>query len=478
VSDPLALLPLALAARGGRVGAYEAQQLVAAGFTLLRRCAPLVRTLEGRRAAILLGPGHAYLVALAASDGRGAVLINPLAAPPEIAYQLADANVGAVFTDSALAAKLPDGVPRVLLDDAPARALWIADATRAIDLGTHTGFPLEGDPDAPGRDEEAAIVYTSAMAGVPLGAILTHRNLLANARSTLQAMGVDTGAVSIALLPLAHLFGLTVTHNAALLAGGRVVPLARFKPPRALDLLEQEPITFLVAVPAVFAGLLLAAERSSGRIHAPSLAVCICGGAPLAPELQDRWLDATGVELRQGYGLTEAGPVCLFNDVSAPNRPGTLGRPLPSVRVTIRDAETGRETQTGEPGEICVAGENVFRGYVSGGADGLGWWGEWLRTGDAGVMTADGSVRFLGVIKSMFTRNGFNIYPRELERVVGRMPNVERVQVRAIPDTLRENEIALDLVGAVDVAGVRSWCEEHLATYKQPNVIRVEAGQR
>ena len=184
MSDPLALVPLAAAARGGRVDAHGAAELVAAGITLLQRCAPLVKALDGRRAAILLPTSPAFLTALAASDGRGAVLINPLAAPAEVAYQLADANVGAVFTIAALEDKLPPGFARVLLDEAPARArALIAGQDRTVDLGAHFGLDLEGAGDAPGRDEEAAIVYTSAMAGTPLGAILTHRNLLANARA-------------------------------------------------------------------------------------------------------------------------------------------------------------------------------------------------------------------------------------------------------------------------------------------------------
>src|SRR3954470_13331263 len=125
MSDPLALLPLALAAGNGRIRAagsdteYESQQLVAAGLTLLQRSAPLVRALAGRRAAILLPTSPQFLVALAAGEGRGAVLGNPLAAVSEVAFQLGDANVGAVFTNAALAPRVPEHVARVLLDDAP-----------------------------------------------------------------------------------------------------------------------------------------------------------------------------------------------------------------------------------------------------------------------------------------------------------------------------------------------------------------------
>jgi fatty-acyl-CoA synthase len=150
-----------------------------------------------------------------------------------------------------------------------------------------------------------------------------------------------------------------------------------------------------------------------------------------------------------------------------------LGSALPGVKVSIRDPHTGHELAAGEEGEICVAGPNVFRGYLTGGEDGLGRWGEWLRTGDAGAMTEDGLVQFLGVIKLMFTRNGFNIYPRELERAVKRMPGVADVRVRAVPDPLRENDIALEVTGHVAASDVKRWCEQELSSYKQPSTIDI-----
>ncbi|MDE3053266.1 MAG: AMP-binding protein [Gemmatimonadota bacterium] len=479
MSDPLALLPLAAAAGGGSINEIPATRLVAAGLTLLQRCAPLVRALDGRRSAILLPAGPAFLTALAASDGRGAVLINPLAAPAEIAMQLADANVGAVFTVAPLAARLPAGVPRVLLDDAPRAARYAAGGdSREVDLGSHHGLALEGAPGAEGRDEEAAIVYTSAMAGRPLGAILTHRNLLANAWSTVKAVQQSADHHVLALLPFAHLFGLTVTGIAPLLAGARVTTMDRFNPARAAELLAAGGVTEVVGVPAIFAVLLAAGERRRAGVGA--LRVCICGGAPLAPELQERWFDVTGVELRQGYGLTEAAPVCLFNRPDRPNARGTMGTAFPDVEVTVRAPSAGGggvtpELPRGESGEICVRGANVFRGYVSGGEAGLAVRGGWLYTGDRGAMAADGTVAFRGVLKAMFTRNGFNIYPEEIRRAVGELAGVREVVVRAVPEPTREHDIALDVRGTVTADDVRAWCESRLSGYKQPVAVVVDA---
>jgi long-chain acyl-CoA synthetase len=494
VSDPLALLPLALAAGGGRIGAagsdevLEAQQLVAAGLTLLQRSAPLVRALSGRRSAVLLPTSPAFLTALAASEGRGAVLVNPLASAAEIEYQCVDANVGAVFTTTSLASRVPSGMPLVLLDDAPRTARVVTpDRTHDVDLGSHHGLRIEGDRDVRGRDEEAVIVYTSAMRGKPLGAILTHANMLANARSCVVATNQTASDDVLALLPYSHLFALTVTCGAPLLVGARVRTMERFNPARAAELLVSG-VTEVVGVPGVFGAMLAAIERRGIDLRDSALQLCICGGAVLPVELQDRWADVTGVELRQGYGLTEAAPVCLFNRTDRPNVRGALGLPFPGVDVAIMppaqytaraDSQVSSDVAPlgdGVPGEICVRGENVFAGYVGGSSEGLPRRGDWLCTGDEGVRNPDGTVRFLGLLKPMFTRNGFNIYPREIERVVRELAGVRDAEVNAIPDPTRENEIRLRVVGDVSVDAVKQWCESRLSAYKQPSVVEIDDG--
>ena len=407
MSDPLALLPMAMAAGGGRVNEHEAGQLVAAGFTLLQRSAPLVRALGGRRAAILLPTSPAYFTALAASDGRGAVLIDPLASPGYVAFQCADANVGAVFTLSSFMPRVPPGMTVVLLDDAPRRARVIAQGvSRLVDLGSHHGLSLEGERDAPGSDEEAAVVYTSPSRGTSLGAVLTHANLLASARACVQVSGGTADDHVLALLPFARLFGLTVTGVAPLLAGAHVTTMDRVDPVRVTEALACG-ITHLVGVPAVFRVLLGAMERRPASVSLGTLRVCVCGGGALTVELQERWANATGVELRQGYGVTEASPVCLFNDVAHPNVRGTLGRPLPGVEIAILPVTGSVTAGTPAPGsamtpvadgitgEICVRGANVFGGYLGHRDGGRALRDEWLHTGDVGSMNPDGTVTLL-----------------------------------------------------------------------------------
>jgi long-chain acyl-CoA synthetase len=238
----------------------------------------------------------------------------------------------------------------------------------------------------------------------------------------------------------------------------------------------------------VFNAMLSAIERRGVDLRDSALRVCICGGAALSVELQDRWADVTGVELRQGYGLTEAAPVCLFNRVDRPNVRGTLGVPFPRVEVEIMPPASYTECDAvdtpsqvapldvGMPGEICVRGENVFSGYVGGSRDGLPKRGDWLCTGDAGVRDAGGTIRFLGLLKPMFTRNGFNIYPREIESAVCELPGVRSAEVTPIPDPAKENDIRLRVVGAVTEDEVRSWCGMRLSAYKQPSVIEIASG--
>ncbi len=476
MSDSSTLLPLAAAAGGGFIDGLPASQLVAAGFTLLQRSARLVRALRGKRAAVLLNSGPHFLTALAASDGRGAVLINPLAAPAEVAYQIADADVGVVFTSRSLMSKLPPGVPYVLLDNAPRSATTHFDgAEAAVDLGSHVGLSVEVDEAAPGRDEEAAIVYTSAMAGRPLGAVLTHHNLLANARQTVAALGYSASDHCLAALPFAHLFGFTVTLIAPMISGSRVTTMARFNPLAAVELLRTGGITEIFGVPAMFTAMLTAIERTGGSLASPSLRLSGCGGAVLPLEIQERWFEATGLELRQGYGLTEASPVCLFNRVSLPNQRGTLGVAFPGCEISIRDPEHHKELPDDVSGEICIRGETVFRGYLRNGESGLSVRDGWLGSGDRGVKDANGTVTFLGLIKDMFTRNGFNVYPKEIERVVGEMPDVRSVNCFAIPEPSRENDVGIVVSGPVTEGNLRLWCESRLAVYKQPSVIRIVA---
>lgn len=241
--------------------------------------------------------GSAFLVALGASEGRGAVLINPLCAPLEIANQLADANVGAVFTTAALAHGLPPGLSHVLLNDAPRHARVIAGGEhRDVDLGAHFGLALEGDPDVPGRDEEAVIVYTPPKSGGRLAAALTHRVLLHNARAAAAETGMTASDRMLAVLPFTDQFGLTLTLIAPLLAGAQVEPAERLEPEWAARRLRSGEITLFAGFRETYLAMLDELDRQGAAKLPPALRLCLCGG-PLDSELKDRWEERTGVKL-------------------------------------------------------------------------------------------------------------------------------------------------------------------------------------
>jgi long-chain acyl-CoA synthetase len=358
----------------------------------------------------------------------------------------------------------------------PAAASADADQVMAAEAVVQAADAILADELALGGDREAAVIYTSAVNGWARGARLTHRSLGANLAAVMEAMQIGEGDLVVTLLPLIHAFGLTVTLNAPLAAGATVLPVERFHPVRLLELLKETQATVLCGVPAMYMAILAAAERRGVPRH--SVKAAICGGAPLPEEVSARWEATFGIPLREGYGLTEASPVCLFNRLDRPNRRGTMGYPFPGVSVTIRD-ERGDVLPTDTVGEICVAGENVFAGYVGeGGRNVEDFHGEWLRTGDLGSMSQDGAVTFHGCLKPMFTRSGFNIYPAEIERVLLEDPRIAAVTVEAVPDAAKENDIALTIRPAPGAAlaedDVRHLCQSRLAAYKQPSTITID----
>lgn len=255
MSDPLALLPFALAAGGGRLDDHDAASLVAAGVTLLQRSAPLVRALDGRLSACLLPPSSAALVALAASVGRGVVVLDPTATPEMIRRDLEAHRVGAVFTLDRYRERVPPSLPMVLLDEAP-RSARVHDRpgerVMTVDLGSHHGLPLEGSRDAEGLAE--LCVQATPSRRSPLMA-WSHRDLLSNARRTARAWSLTPMDRLLALLPFQRLDERLAAEAATLLMGGRVERVTGFSPRHVADGLSVRDTTVLIGTATVFAAL-------------------------------------------------------------------------------------------------------------------------------------------------------------------------------------------------------------------------------
>ena len=234
MSDPLSLVPFALGAREGVIDGWPVRQLVAAGVGALRGSAPLVRALAGKRSAILLPPGPLVFTAMAASDGRSALLLDPRVPVDE--EVLADAEVGAVFTTDALQRLVPLEVARVLLDEAPRAAIYV-DAGRhvAIDLTVHEGLALGGDPDASGSNEEMLLAPS---ADGEHWTAQTHRSLLARARASIVAAGLVASDHVLVLRDATDAGVLAAGEMASLLAGARVTTADPRNASRTLEHLE------------------------------------------------------------------------------------------------------------------------------------------------------------------------------------------------------------------------------------------------
>jgi acyl-CoA synthetase (AMP-forming)/AMP-acid ligase II len=303
LSNPLALLPIALAAAGGRVNGTLAASAVAAGFTLLQRSAAVVRALAGRRSAILLPPSSAVLTALAASDGRGAVLLPASADTETLGSMLEAADVGAIFTTASLAAQLPPSERAVaLLDDAPRSATVVARGIETVvDLGSHFGLDLEGEEDD-GSDEECMISYAST----PQRRVYSHRDLFTLARFAVDATSLNNSGHALALMSPDHVEAFALSYAGPLLAGARVSTMEKFDADEAARLIADDGISHVSADAAMYAALADAVERRGGGAPPSALRVCVCLGAAPTSVLHDRWHRLTGIELRAAHGIEDA----------------------------------------------------------------------------------------------------------------------------------------------------------------------------
>ncbi|MEP7381646.1 MAG: AMP-binding protein [Gemmatimonadota bacterium] len=308
MSDPLSFLPLALAGANGAIDGFDCRQLVASGVALLQRAAPLVRALHGRRAAILLPASPQFLIALSASAGRSALLLDPELDSASIGAALRSANVGAVFTVGRLGSRLPVDVPQVLLDESPSRAEWRGRGdSRVIDLSLHAGLQLEGDPEVEGADEDVVSLPGSAFAPAFPSRDLRHRDLMSCARATARSGRLGPRDHALTLTSACNEFGLVVGILAPLLGGGRVSTGRREEIGALVDRVEGEGVSTIVAEPSTYAAIADALDRRARPLDAPVLQHCIAGGCTVDPALAARWLTVSPVPLVQGDVRTSDG---------------------------------------------------------------------------------------------------------------------------------------------------------------------------
>ena len=445
--------------------------------------------LPGERVALLVPNVPQFSVAYFGCHYAGApvVPLNVLLSAEEIAFQLSDSGAAALVVWEDFAARATEAAVRVPgcrhvvvargdLGDlsAPAGAHNLTDLVLSSE-------PVTSVPPTAG-DDTAVVLYTSGTTGRPKGAELTHDNVVSNATTCgRQVFPLGSDTVALVALPLFHAFGQTVMHNAVLQAGGTLVLLPRWDPGRAFELIERHRVTFFGGVPTMYVSLLN--HPSAATADVSSLRLCVSGGAPLPVELMAAVDRRFGVDVLEGYGLSETSPVATFNLPGRPKRPGSIGLPIPGVQLRLVDEDGGVVTEPGTPGEIEVRGPNVMKGYLGDAEATAGAMHDgWFRTGDIGTRDADGYYRVVDRRKDMILRGGFNVYPREVEDVLHAHPAVVEAAVVGVPDARHGEEVVAFVVLAAGArsagtgpaaAGIRRLCRERLAAYKYPRRIEV-----
>jgi long-chain acyl-CoA synthetase len=288
-------------------------------------------------------------------------------------------------------------------------------------------------------NDVAVLQYTGGTTGTPKGAMLTHANVHVNCQQgAAWAPNLVPGQErTLAALPFFHVFAMTAVMNFALAQGAELVIMPRFVLDDAMALITKTKPTVMPGVPTMFIAMLNHPKLASFDLS--SLKFCLSGGAPLPVEVKEKFERLTGCKVVEGYGLSEASPSVTCNPVDGPVKEGSIGQPLPGTIVSLRDlGDPSKEVVLGEKGEICIKGPQVMKGYWKRPEETANQMvGEYLRTGDVGIMDEEGFIFIVDRIKDLIICSGYNVYPRRIEEAIYEHPAVEEVTVIGIKDEYR-----------------------------------------
>jgi malonyl-CoA/methylmalonyl-CoA synthetase len=451
----------ALIVPGGPTLSYADLERAAAAMSIALASRGVVR---GDRVSFLLEKSPLVVVLAHACLRLGAVL-HPL---------------NTSYTDAEIAGLLADAEPRLLVGDTP-DALRLAPLARTA-AAAFTSIddlcaPVPGKAPpvaAVSRDDTAAILYTSGTTGRPKGAMITHANLVDNARALAKVWRLTPDDVLLHALPVFHAHGLLAALNSMLIAGGSVLFLPRFEAREVIAALPSA--TVMMGVPTFYARLLKEPDIASAMQH---MRVLISGSAPLPLELAAEFHRITGKTLIERYGTTEAAIITAVPPHTK-DRTGWVGWPLPGIELRLIDE--GKSRTTNGIGVLETRGHNVFRGYWrNDAADKEAFCeGKWFNTGDIAEIDAEGCVRLLGREKDLIITGGLNVYPKEIETVLDTLPGVETSAVFGVshPDFGEAVVAAIETKpGATfDENALIAGAREKLAAYKTPKRILAVPG--
>jgi long-chain acyl-CoA synthetase len=458
----------------------------------------------GARVAIMLPNVLQYPVIMAGilRAGYTVVNVNPLYTPRELQHQLTDSGAEAIFVLENFATTVQQVVAQTSVKHVvvatmgdmlgglkgtivnfvvrhvkkmvPAFSLPGSVSYKQV-LSEGNGLTLQ--PAKQGHDDIAFLQYTGGTTGVSKGAILLHRNIIANVLQNEAWLQMKSGGepmVFVAALPLYHIYSLTVSAFMSIRTGGLslLIPNPRDIPGFVKELAKYK-VTVLPAVNTLYNALLNNADFA--KLDFSSYKLCNGGGMAVQKGVAERWLKVTGTPIIEGYGLSETSPVATANRVDIKEFTGTIGLPIPSTEVAILD-DDGNPLPLGSTGEIAIRGPQVMAGYwnrpeetaKSMTADGF------FKTGDVGIMDDKGYTKIVDRKKDMIIVSGFNVYPNEVEEVVASHPGVLEVACIGVPDKNSGEAVKLFVVRKdpnLTAEQILDYCKHELTAYKKPKYI-------
>jgi len=458
---------------------------------------------KGDRVAIHLPNSTQFPIAFFAALAIGAVVVpcNPLYVAREMEYQLNDSGAETIITLTRFYkmikkiqpnTKLKNIIVSNIKDYFPTFLNFLYTAAKEKKEGDRVELAAEDysftklikkhagakPPDVKVMPEDRALIlYTGGTTGVSKGAVLQHRNLVANLYQV-QSWCTDFKEgkeVALGVLPFFHSYGLTTVLNLGLISGAKLILMPRFILEDVLKAIDKQKPTLFPGVPTIYVAINNAPDLH--KYHIESIRICISGAAPLPVEVQQQFEKNTGGRLVEGYGLSETSPVTHANPVYGKRKPGSIGLPMPDTEFKIVDVETGeKELPIGEIGELCIRGPQVMEGYLNMPEENAQSLRDgWFYTGDIAKIDEDGYTYIVDRKKDMVIAGGFNIYPRDVEEVLYTHPKVMEAAVAGINDPYRGETLKAYIVlkegETMTEEEVFEHCKTSLAVYKVPKLV-------
>jgi long-chain acyl-CoA synthetase len=430
---------------------------------------------KGEVVSLLMPNSIEYIIAYFACWKLGALAgpINSLLKEHETAFVLNNSEARAMLVHSefqerieAIRNDLPHLKSIIAFDDE-------AEATREFGATDERGV----DRSAPNTDDDAIIIYTSGTTGKPKGCLLSHGNLIANARQISEWLSFNEDDRLLTIMPLFHMNAVSVTTMSALYAGGSTVVSPKFSAKRFWNTISDYQITSFGSVATMLSMLLNTyPEGVPAGLRTEQLRFAMCGSAPVPAEVMKKFEETFNCPVVEGYGLSESTCRSTFNPPNEGRRPGSCGLPIGNEMKVFDDNDC--EVADGELGEIVLRGENILKGYYKNPeATAEAFRNGWFHSGDIGYRDADGYFFIVDRKTDMIIRGGENIYPREIDEILYQHPAVAAAATIGISDELYGEEVAAFVVlkdgDKVSGEELIAYCAERLANYKCPKSIRI-----